>query len=317
MTMPTWDQTYHPILHELADGRLKDAKSIRAAVIAAFAMTVDEQNEMLKSGQPRIANRVGWGLTDLYKAQLVEKGNKRGTYRITDAGREFLQQHEDAITLADLKTVPAFLAWRQGYQSKTIGAKERSTALQADISEQSDEATPEDLMETASEQLNEALASELLDRIMDNDPYFFERLVTRLVLSLGYGDLSKTSGEVTKKSGDGGIDGVVRLDRLGLDSVYIQAKRWNTEHVVGRPDIQGFVGALVGNGANKGVFITTSRFSEEARRYGDERMRSSDISVVLIDGLTLAKLMIEYNVGVGVKTVYEIKAIDNDFFDAE
>lgn len=142
MTMPTWDQTLHPILHELADGRLKDARSIRAAVIAAFAMTVDEQNEMLKSGQPRIANRVGWGLTDLHKAQLVEKGDKRGTYRITDAGREFLQRHEDAITLADLETVPAFLAWRQGYQSKTVGAKERSTASQADISEQSDEALP-------------------------------------------------------------------------------------------------------------------------------------------------------------------------------
>lgn len=328
MVMPKWDQTMFPMMNKLADGTTQGSAALRATVIDTFDLTADEQNETLKSGQRRIANRVGWGLTHLHKAKLIEPGNQRGTYRITEAGRTFLKDHASGISLEDLETVPAFIAWKTNYSVKTSGLESVDTQsadnggsslslAEESTAEPVDESTPEDLMESASEQLNDALASELLDRIMDNDPYFFERLVTRLVLSLGYGDLSKTSGEVTKKSGDGGIDGVVRLDRLGLDSVYIQAKRWNVDHAVGRPDIQGFVGALVGNGASKGVFITTSRFSEDARRYVDERMRSSDISVVLIDGLTLAELMIEYNVGVSVKTVYEVKAIDADFFDAE
>ena len=231
-------------------------------------------------------------------------------------GNDFLNKHRDGFTRIELETVDAFIAWKNDYRRKNKTDANTHGMLSAP-SQDTEESTPEDLMESASAQLNEALAAELLDRIMSNDPYFFERLVTRLVLTLGYGDLSRSSGEVTRASGDGGIDGVVRLDRLGLDSVYIQAKRWDKDHVVGRPDIQGFVGALVGNGASKGVFITTSRFSKEARTYAEESMRSSNVSVVLIDGMTLANLMIECNVGVGVKTVYEIKAVDNDFFDNE
>ncbi|RSX53896.1 restriction endonuclease [Bifidobacterium goeldii] len=320
MTMPTWDQTMFPIMKELSDGNVHTAKHLRERVIETFAMTADEQGETLKSGQSRISNRVYWGLTDLRKAELIENAGKRGSYRITENGQVFLNAHRDGFALEELESVPAFIAWKRGYLARNIELKGSQTSdlNNADATSHSDELTPEDLLEKASEQLNEALAAELLDRIMANDPYFFERLVTRLILSLGYGDLSQTtSSEITKKSGDGGIDGVVRLDRLGLDSVYIQAKRWNRDHVVGRPDIQGFVGALVGNGAQRGVFITTSRFSEEARRYAEESMRSSNLSVVLIDGMTLTKLMIEYNVGVSVKTSYEVKAVDSDFFDNE
>lgn len=316
MTMPTWDQTMFPILQELADGSVKDSRHLRLVVMEAFDMTADERNEMLKSGQSRIVNRVGWGITDLRKAELIENGEKRGTYRITEAGRNFLNHHAEGFNRAELATVDAFNAWKNNYLKKGKTSENVRDAC-PDPAQDTEESTPEDLMESASEQLNEALAAELLDRILSNDPYFFERLVTRLVLALGYGDLSRRSGEVTRASGDGGIDGVVRLDRLGLDSVYIQAKRWDRDHAVGRPDIQGFVGALVGNGASKGVFITTSRFSKEARTYAEESMRSSHVSVVLVDGMTLANLMIEYNVGVGVKTVYEIKAVDNDFFDNE
>lgn len=321
MTMPTWDQTMFPIMRELSDGTVRKAADLRGSVIRVFAMTEEEQRETLKSGQLRIYNRVGWAVTDLRKAGLIENAEKRGAYRITQAGRAFLDAHAHGFGLAELETVPAFIAWRQEYRKRHEAGPGRTQnddpAPLPGESIVSEEATPEDLMEDASEKLTEALAAELLDRIMANDPYFFERLVTKLVLSLGYGDLSKSADAVTRKSGDGGIDGIVRLDRLGLDSVYIQAKRWNADHVVGRPDIQGFVGALVGNGASKGVFITTSRFSEEARRYADERMRSSGISVVLIDGMRLAALMIECNVGVSVKTVYEVKAVDNDFFDGE
>ncbi|PJM79118.1 restriction endonuclease [Bifidobacterium scaligerum] len=318
MTMPTWDQTLFPIMKELAGGEVRTAKELHEKVIGVFHMSVDEQGETLKSGQLRISNRVGWGLTHLHKAKLIENAEKRGSYRITEAGKAFLNTHCDGFAREQLEAVPAFVAWKKGYQGKNVEAKISPIFNHEDVNTAaSDDLTPEDLMEKASEQLNETLASELLDRIMANDPYFFERLVTKLVLGLGYGDLSQTSSEVTKKSGDGGIDGVVRLDRLGLDSVYIQAKRWNSDHVVGRPDIQGFVGALVGNGAQRGVFITTSRFSEEARRYAEESMRSSNLSVVLVDGMTLTKLMIEYNVGVSVKTSYEIKAVDNDFFDNE
>ncbi|NMM98220.1 restriction endonuclease [Bifidobacterium olomucense] len=318
MTMPTWDQTLFPIMKELAGGEVRTAKELREKVIDVFHMSVDEQGETLKSGQLRISNRVGWGLTHLHKAKLIENAEKRGSYRITEDGKAFLNTHCDGFAREQLEAVPAFIAWKKGYQDKNDEVKSSPVFNHEDVSTAtSDDQTPEDLMEKASEQLNETLASELLDRIMANDPYFFERLVTKLVLGLGYGDLSQTSGEVTKKSGDGGIDGVVRLDRLGLDSVYIQAKRWNSDHVVGRPDIQGFVGALVENGAQRGVFITTSRFSEEARRYAEVSMRSSNLSVVLIDGMTLTKLMIEYNVGVSVKTSYEVKAVDNDFFDNE
>lgn len=323
--MPTWDQTMFPIMKELSDGGVKDAAHLRSAVIDVFNMTTAEQNETLKSGQTRIFNRVAWGITDLRKAQLIENGGKRGTYRITDAGKAFLEAHGDGFLLKELETVPAFSEWKKSYQNKdkdpvssnmtdTVYAS-KNPAAASDLAV--DEITPEDQMEKAAEQLNAVLANELLDRIMANDPYFFERLVVRLVLKLGYGDLSKSSAEVTKKSGDGGIDGVVRLDKLGLDSVYIQAKRWGNDHTVGAPDIQGFVGALIGNGASKGVFITTSHFSKDAHRYVEESMRASNVSVVLIDGITLANLMIEYNVGVNVKTVYEVKAIDSDFFDGE
>lgn len=311
------------IMEELADGGVHTAKALRKRVIKVFTMSADEQGETLKSGQLRISNRVYWGLTNLRKAKLIENAGKRGSYRITKDGEVFLNAHREGFALEELEALPAFVAWKREYQSKTLRTRNLPTMGHGDdntidtIASSSEDSTPEDLMERASEQLNEALAAELLDRIMDNDPYFFERLVTKLVLSLGYGNLSRTAGEVTKKSGDGGIDGVVRLDRLGLDSVYIQAKRWKGDHVVGRPDIQGFVGALVGNGAQRGVFITTSRFSDDARYYAEDKMRSSNLSVVLIDGMTLTKLMIEYNVGVSLKTSYEIKAVDNDFFDNE
>lgn len=317
MTMPTWDQTMFPIMKKLSDGAVHTAKDLREIVIGVFNMTAEEQGETLKSGQLRISNRVYWGLTDLRKAKLIENAGKRGTYRITKEGKEFLAVHSNGFALEELEEVPAFITWKKGYQEKNeLKDLQSLHHTNNESAVLSDDLTPEDLMEKASEQLNEALATDLLDRIMANDPYFFERLVTKLILSLGYGDLSQTSGEVTKKSGDGGIDGIVRLDRLGLDSVYIQAKRYKPDAKVGEPEIRDFVGSLMHNGANKGVFITTARFSRSAHEYAAD-MRSSNLNVVLIDGMILTKLMIEHNVGVSVKTAYEVKAVDNDFFDNE
>ena len=310
MAMPTWDQTMHPALELLAqEGGYRTVKELRDHVSDVFLMTPEERSELLKSGQLRIANRVGWGITDMHKAGLIERGEKKGVYRITPEGRAFLMEHKGGFGLAELETVRSFKEWKDGYRDrKPAGEESVFSGLTAD-------ATPEDLMESSLRQINSALANDLLDRILEKDWVFFEHLVTRLVVALGYGDLSEGSSSVTKKSGDEGIDGVVRLDRLGLDSVYIQAKRWASDRSVGRPDVQGFVGALIGHGASKGLFITTAKFSKEARAYAEESMRSSNISVVLVDGDALANLMIECNVGVGVKTVYEIKAVDSDFLD--
>lgn len=260
MAMPTWDQTMQPVLELLSqDGGYHAVKELREHVISVFSMTPEERSELLKSGQLRIANRVGWGITDMHKAGLVERGSKKGVYRITPEGRVFLAEHKDGFGLSELETVRSFREWKDGYQEKSAIEEEGGfSGLTAD-------ATPEDLMESSLRQINSALANDLLDRILEKDWVFFEHLVTRLVVALGYGDLSEGSSSVTRKSGDEGIDGVVRLDRLGLDSVYIQAKRWASDRSVGRPDVQGFVGALIGHGASKGLFITTAKFSKEAR----------------------------------------------------
>ena len=307
--MPKWHETMRPILTALdkSAGYLKRS-DLTDAVVIAFDVTDDERSERLDSGQLRLRNRTNWGINDLEKAKLLEYGDTRGTYRITEAGRSFLAGHDGAITAKDLyEECPSFRAWKDGYRSK----KKHPEPDKAQT-EEAEQTSPQEAMESAHAEIRDALADELISAVMGKDPFFFEHLVARVLVAMGYGNGEAGRARVTQKSGDEGIDGMVKEDRLGFDAIYYQAKRWDPERTVGRPDVQAFVGALSGKGASKGLFITTARFSEAAREYA-EGLRGQ--KVVLVDGKALAGLMIDYNVGVSTRAVYEVKAVDTDFFD--
>lgn len=311
MTMPKWHETMRPILEALAksDGCLTGS-DLQEAVATTFDMTGDERAERLKSGRLRLYDRVYWGITDLEKAKLLEYGEKRGTYRITAEGRSYLAAHPGPLTAKALyENCPPFKSWKDGYQAANK-AKEAAGSL--DAPEKEDQDSPQESMDSAYGEIRSALSDDLLTAIMGKDPYFFEHLVGKLLVAMGYGESLDAEADVTKKSGDEGIDGIVREDRLGFGTICYQAKRWDPERTVGRPEIQAFVGALSGKGVSKGLFITTARFSKEARRYAEGLLGQT---VVLVDGPALAGLMIDYGVGVSTRQVYEIKAVDTDFFE--
>lgn len=223
---------------------------------------------------------------------------KRGVFRITAAGKELLQTKPQRIDIAWLQRYPSYTAFREhGVTSEQPAEMAVST-----------NATPDEIIEAAHSRSVAALADEVLERVKSCPPQFFERLVVQLLIQMGYGGSKAEAGRAVGKSGDGGIDGIINEDRLGLDAIYLQAKRW--EGVVGRPEIMKFVGALAGQRASKGVFITTSWFTQEAKDYAS----SSQYKVVLIDGNRLADLMIEHNLGVSVVASYYLKRIDSDFF---
>jgi restriction system protein len=308
MTMPKWHEMMRPVLVALDSGETLGTSDLSQVIFDEFSLTEEERSERLeKSGQLRYLNRMHWAITDLRKAELLENGEKRGTYRITDAGREFLSRHDspfDAKTL--MEECEPFREWKEGYL-----AKEREKHHGQSSSDVQDDRSPLEVMQDASEELNSSLADELLQSVMQQPPAFFEYLVGRLLASMGYGESVEGAVNVTGQPGDEGIDGVVKEDRLGFDSVYYQAKRWGLDQTVGRPALQAFVGALSGKGATKGLFITTARFSETARRYA-EGIKNQRL--VLIDGQALARLMIDYNVGVTTKATFEVKQVDADFF---
>lgn len=309
MPMPKWHEIMRPVLEMLAtvDGFLGSTELIDG-VASTFALTEEERAERLKSGQSRLYNRTYWAITDLEKAGYLAYGEKRGTYRITEEGRRFLEAHAGPITAGTLyESSASFKAWKDGYQKRGRENVEATTPDDADGT-----SSPLEIMEHAHEQLREALIDELLQTIMAKDPYAFEALVVRLLLAMGYGADDERSGIVTKKSSDGGIDGIIRQDRLGFDRVYVQAKRWDTNRRVSAPDIQQFVGALSVNKATKGLFITTAAFTEGARSCADDQAVAS---IALVDGRELASLMIEYGVGASTRSTFEVKTIDSDFFD--
>lgn len=309
--MPKWHEAMRPILETLAkgDGCLTGS-DLQEAVATAFDMTGDERAERLKSGQLRLYNRVYWGITDLEKAKLLEYGERKGTYRITGAGRSYLADYPGPITAKALyDRCPSFKAWKDGYRA---ASKAKTSAEAPTTPTEEDQESPQEVMESAYSEIRDALVDDLISAIMAKDPYFFEHLVGKLLVAMGYGESLESHADVTRKSGDEGIDGVVREDRLGFGTICYQAKRWDPSRTVGRPEVQAFVGALSGKGVSKGLFITTARFSKEARRYADGFLGQT---VVLVDGPALAGLMIDYGVGVSTRQVYEIKAVDTDFFE--
>ncbi len=314
MTMPKWHEMMRPVLERLSQSDVVTSKELQQHMVETFSMTEEEQAERLSSGQLRVYNRLFWAITDLEKAKFLSYGDAKGTYRITDAGRTFLEDHEGSIMTRDLEAAsPSFKAWRDEYRAARKGGKQSDDDGVSPGTE-AEEASPREAMEATYHELRDALSDDLLQAIMSKDPTFFEYLVAKLLIAMGYGESRSDRATVTKQSGDEGIDGIVKEDRLGFDSVYYQAKCWDLDRTVGRPDIQAFSGALSGKGASKGLFITTAKFSKGARDFA-EGLHTQKI--VLVDGKMLANLMIDYGVGVSTVETFEIKSLDSDFFSGE
>lgn len=302
MAIPDFQSIMLPLLRLAADGKEHSSQEAVEVLADEFQLTDEERQELLPSGkQARFDNRVAWARSYFKQARLVEN-TRRGYFRITSRGLELLMTKPGNINKKTLEQYPEFIAF-QNIRSESTDAQTIT-----DIPEQQ---TPEELLENAHKSLSDGLASEILRRVKESSPSFFERLVVELLVRMGYGGTLADAARVIGRSGDEGIDGIINEDRLGLDAIYIQAKRW--EGIVGRPEIQKFVGALQGQRAHKGVFITTSDFTKEAQEY----VKNITNKVVLIDGLRLTSLMIENNVGVSVAATYEVKKIDSDYFAEE
>ncbi len=272
----------------------------------SFELTEDERAELLPSGRQRIFhNRVHWAKFYLQKAGLLESP-KRGRFAITDLGTGVLANSPAGIDVAFLKKFPAFVSFYAGEVGATSGLAPRT-------SQDAPSATPEELIEGFQKSVEADLRDQLLARILQGSPAFFEGLIVDLLLAMGYGSSRREAAERLGKSGDGGVDGVINEDALGLDRIYVQAKRFASSTAVGRPEIQAFVGSLVGMGASKGVFVTTSSFSTHAFAYAEKVPQS----VILIDGARLTQLMIRHQVGVRLSRVLEFKRLDEDFFSED
>jgi len=275
------------------------------ALARELGLTEDDLKEMLPSGiQSTFVNRVGWASTYMKKAGLLE-ATRRGFYQITDRGRDLLKKQPKAINVKLLKQYPEFLEFQQ-LKGTRSGDKGTDSKGVSDISS----ATPSEALESAYENLRDELADELLSKLKKTSPAFFERIVVELLVKMGYGGSRADAGKAIGRSGDGGIDGIIKEDKLGLDVVYIQAKRWDN-NPVGRPDVMQFAGALQAQKANKGIFITTSRFTDDARSY----VSQIGIKIVLIDGERLTSLMIDNDVGVSTVSLYPVKKVDSDYFE--
>lgn len=310
MAVPDFQTIMLPLLALAGDGQEHTARQAVDDLTQHFHLSIEDQQALLPSGtQRRFGNRVHWAISHLKQAGLLEYP-RRGSFVITARGYAVLAQNPHRVDLRLLNQFPEFVAFRSG-RNRNNGQSEpvAVTALEPETAEATD--TPEEQFEAGYQRLREELAREVLERVRGCTPRFFERLVIEVLVAMGYGGSRRDAGQAIGRSGDEGIDGIIKEDRLGLDTIYIQAKRW--QGTVGRPEIQRFVGALQGQRARKGVFITTSDFSREARDYA----ANIDSKVVLIDGEQLALLMIDHNVGVATTQVYELKRIDSDYFIEE
>lgn len=270
-----------------------------------LGVTEEERKELLPSGAaPVFYNRTAWAKTYLKKAGLIDSP-KQGTVVISKRGLEVLKKNPPSIDVKFLKQFSEFVEFQ------TTKGEEESQAIDKveDISTE----TPEEALETAYQKIRKSLAQDLLNKVITLSPAFFERLVVELLVKMGYGGSIKDAGRAIGKSGDEGIDGTIKEDKLGLDIIYIQAKRWQSGNTVGRPELQKFVGALAGQGAKKGIFITTSSFTRDALDYAPR----NETKIVLIDGQQLSQYMIDYNLGVTSLNSYEVKRMDSDYFGEE
>lgn len=311
MALPGFQSLMLPILKILQDGNEIRRKDIRQRLAQELELTSDDFLEELPSGRRRYRVRIAYTLTNLMSANLIERP-EHGRYRITEAGKKELEKNPDRIDMPYLRSIPAFQQSPLGQSSKRRVARDLGDGQISEDQSNISEATPEEQIAYAIEDIETALKRDLREQIDQNDPYFFERLVVDLLEAMGYG-----RGTVTQRTRDGGIDGVINEDRLGISKIYLQAKRHSSQRDsirVSERDLRGFSGALDKKQTQKGVFITTSKFSPDAEKFVNDL---SNKSIVLIDGDKLLDLMIEYGVGVAQKTVHKTWKIDMDYFEGE
>lgn len=303
MPIPDFQSVMRPLMEVISDGKEHSTREALDRLANHFELAEEERKRLLPSGQQEVfTNRLAWAKTHLRMAGLIE-ATARGVFKITPRGQELLRTTRDRIDLRLLQK-------QSGYLEARGRKKEKPTTNDEQSKTEADQ-TPEELMEESFQALRESLGREILAKLKNSPPAFFERLVVELLVRMGYGGTRKDAGQAIGKSGDEGIDGIIKEDRLGLDTIYIQAKRW--EQTVSRPEIQKFAGALQGFRAKKGIFITTSDFSKEAIEYSAR----IDSKIVLIDGEQLWNLMIDFDIGVSTTATYEVKRIDNDYFSEE
>ncbi|KAF5065512.1 Mrr restriction system protein [anaerobic digester metagenome] len=301
MGVPDFQTIMLPLLKITSDCEKHSLHEVIEELSEEFNLSHEDMKELLPSGkQPIFDNRVGWARTYLKKAGLIEY-KRRGYSNITERGLAVLKESPEKITIKFLKQYPEFME----FISVTNKKLDKTESYNEDLK------TPIEILENGYKTINENLAIDLLDQIKNCSPSFFENLVVDLLLKMGYGGSRADAGKAIGKTNDNGIDGIIKEDKLGLDVIYIQAKRW--ENTVGRPEIQKFAGALLGQQAKKGIFITTSDYSKNARDY----VSNIESKVILIGGEELSKLMIDHNVGVSTVNSYEIKRIDSDYFIEE
>ncbi len=305
MAIPKFNELFDDVLAELSSGEVLHRRELRQRVVDRMKLTDSERSETMEGGGNRAGSRVHWAFEFLCQAGAVTRP-KRGYAKITEFGRELMKE-DGGVTLERLRETEGFHEWRK----RTLANRERRKSERSDSIEQSESigGTPLEQIENGVNEIRASVASQLLQRLREEDPEFLERTVLTLLHAMGYGssedDLQHLGG-----SGDGGVDGVIRQDKFGLDQIYIQAKRYGS-NVIGRPHIQSFVGALSGKHATRGVFITTSEFSSEAEEFA---RNVPQYRIILIDGENLAQLMIEHKVGVSVSRTLEIVEIDENFF---
>lgn len=305
MALPIFEEFLYPFL--LATSK-KDVtiSEMRQYIVDYFKLTDEDCSLRTKSGNTtQVTDRLNWVRQYLRRALMIELP-QRGVYRITQRGKDYLANH-NSLKKQDLMQFPEFASYATGMTPASTNTSE-STSNQEVIN---DDLTPTEQLEKAYHSIIDDLAADLLQKTLDQTPYFFEHLVVDLLVKMGYGGSFANSAQVTQYVHDDGIDGIIYEDKLGLDKIYIQAKRYKLDNTVGKPQIQQFSGALDEQKATKGVFITTSTYSKEAKQYVEKLNKK----IVLIDGQELARYMIEYNVGVSTKQVYEIKRIDSDYFE--
>jgi restriction system protein len=302
MAIPDYQSIMLPVLQAFGDGTVRRIRDLIPGLADRFGLSAEERRELLPSGtQVRLDNRVHWAASYMKQAGLLEYRGPR-LLVITQRGRDLLAEQPAGISVKGLERYPEFLEFKARTKIKTPGA-------QVATLDDGAKSNPEETLEAAWQDLREQLAQELLERVRAASPTFFEHLVVDLLVKMGYGGSQADAAQVVGGSGDAGIDGVIKQDRLGLDAVYVQAKRWEAQ--VGRPLVQGFAGSLDGRQATKGVMITTSSFSADAKDFVERIAKR----IILIDGETLAQYMIEFGVGVATARTYDVKRVDLDYYE--
>lgn len=301
--IPDYQSIMLPLLQKIADGDIHRFRKLVESLATEFGLTDEEQKELLPSGQqPIFDNRVGWANTYLKKAGLI-KSEKRGYLQITDLGKQVLADKPEKINAKFLKQFESFTKFQN------VGRTSKGMDDIIDKKSLDDETTPEETLEYAHQQIVSSLSQDLISTIKGCSPRFFENLVIDLLLAMGYGGSKQDAGKAIGQSSDGGIDGIIKEDKLGLDIIYIQAKRW--DQTVPTREIRDFAGALLAKKAKKGIFITTSDFPKTAIDF----VNQIEPKLILIDGIRLGELLIEFDVGVSVQKVYRVKKIDTDYFE--